>query len=186
MEGVPPVPARTGTALSSTAAPASNEQHVVGLPLGRVDAPHLPRGPVHLLDSSPDANRTAAVAGVLDLLAPAPEAVPRPLERLQQDRRVRPVAQGPEVRQVIRARVLGSHPRQPSLWTPASSRPATTHSSAPWECPDKGKVPVSSRSAPRRPTNGRNRFPCGPRLAEDSPARHTSGVPNVACTCCMC
>src|SRR5438477_271410 len=34
-----------------------------GLPLGRVDAPHLPRGPVHLLDSSPDTNRTAAVAG---------------------------------------------------------------------------------------------------------------------------
>src|SRR5437588_11551695 len=57
-------------------------------PLGGVDAPHLPRGPVHLLDSSPNANRTAAVAGVGDLLAPAPEAIPRPLERHQQDRRV--------------------------------------------------------------------------------------------------
>src|SRR2546430_11027388 len=58
--------------------PAGNEQHVVGLPLGRVDPSHLPRGPVHLLDSSPDANRTAAVTDVLDLLAPAAHARPRP------------------------------------------------------------------------------------------------------------
>ena len=39
----------------------------------------------------------------------------------------------------------------------------------------RGTVGVSSRSAPRRPTNGRNRFPCGPRPAEDSPARRSRG-----------
>src|SRR2546427_8055740 len=114
MEGVTAIPARTGTAPSSPAVPAGHEQHVVGLPLGRVDAPHFPCCPVHLVDSSPDANRTAAVAGVLDLLAPAAEAVSRPLERLQQDRRGGARPPGPGSPQGVRAPGTSGPPRPPA------------------------------------------------------------------------
>ncbi len=86
-----------------------------------------------------------------------------------------PIAQRPEVRQFRRARVTGGHPRQSSLRTPVCSRPATTHSSAPWKSLGRRTVRVTARSAPRRPAGGRNRFRCGPRPGDDSPARRSRG-----------
>ena len=185
MKSVQPVPARTGAAPSSPAAPASNQQHVVGLPLGRVDTPDFPRRPVHLLDSSPDANRTAAVAGVLDLLAPAAEAVSRPLERLQEDRRVGTVAQGPEVRQVIRARVLRSHP--PAALAPRFSVLQTCHYSfecslgVPGQRDGSGQFSIS----PQATNQWKEQVPLRSQARQGQPGQAHSRVPTVACTCCM-
>ena len=115
VEGVPPVPARARAAPRSATAPAGNEQHVIGLPLGAVDRPSLTRFSVDLLDLAPQANGAAAVAGVLHLLVPTLEAVAGPLHRLQEDRRIRAITQGPEVGQVVGAGIASSHPRQGPL-----------------------------------------------------------------------
>ena len=114
MEGVPPVPARAGTAPSSTTSPAGDEQHVVGLPVSRVNRADFSRHTIHLLDLAPQPDRTAAVAGMGYLLLPGREAVPGPLHRLQEDRRVGTVTEGPEVRQAVGPRVLSRHTGGPA------------------------------------------------------------------------
>src|SRR5207253_6130174 len=80
--------------------------------VGRVDLPLLAALPVDLPRSASQPEWAAAVAGMGDLLVPAGEAVPGSLHGLQEDRRVRTVAKGPEVGQVVRGRIAGDDPRQ--------------------------------------------------------------------------
>jgi hypothetical protein len=51
---------------------------------------------------------------VLHLLVPALEAVPGPLHGLQEDRRIVPVAQHPEIRRAIGAQILSGPPGEPA------------------------------------------------------------------------
>jgi hypothetical protein len=65
-----------------------------------------------------------------DLLVPADEAVPSPLDGLQEDRRVRPVAERPEVGQVVGAGIAGRHIGQSPFRAAMPSRQDPAHGTA--------------------------------------------------------
>jgi len=194
VEGVPPVPARTRPAPRSMTAPAGDEKHVVGFALGAVDGPNLTRLPFDLLDLAPQPDRTAAVAGMDDLLLPALEVVPGPLPWLPGGSRIRTVAQGPEVEQVVGTRITGGHARQAPLQTAQAPVPGS-HLQA--RAAERGRparrtprrvrtppVPAQRAISPKATLRWKSQMPLRSHDRRVHPGQPHAGEPVISRTCC--